>query len=174
MATSDWERRLAHAWAQLDPLPPDEFVARIDALADELPPGDARAPFERACARDSVGHEAQAERFYRAALATGALDEYRRARATIQLASTLRLLGRLDESECLLQDELDRHMAPGDPATLHDEARALLALTWLEQERASEAAGLLLATLAPKLARYNRSMARQAARWAPQHWPIAR
>lgn len=171
MNHSDWEQRLAQVGERIDELQPDELVRRVDALAAERPQADATALFERASVRDTVGREAEAETLYRAALATSALDEYRRARATIQLASTLRLLGNLDESEQLLTAELERHARQGDPATLHDEARALLALTWLEQGRASEAAGLLLATLAPKLTRYNRSMSRHAARWAPRHWP---
>jgi len=124
--------------------------------------------FERACECDTAGLEAEAEPLYRAALATGMLDPYRQVRATLQLASTLRLMGRLQESEAILLRELDsRGEAGGD---LHDEARTLLALTWIELGRGAEAAGLLLAVLAPKLSRYNRSMSRQAVRWTKRTW----
>src|SRR5215216_3641520 len=93
----EWEVLVAAVWAGVESLPTDELVAKIDALAAMREPGDATALFERACARDTAGMEAEAERYYRAALATRRLDDYRRARACIQLASTLRILGRLDE-----------------------------------------------------------------------------
>ncbi|MGZ5193998.1 MAG: tetratricopeptide repeat protein [Ramlibacter sp.] len=66
--------------------------------------------------------------------------------------------------------ELDRHLATGHSRDLHDEARATLALTYLEQGRATEAAGLALSALAPRLSRYNRSMTANAARWAGKTW----
>lgn len=68
---------------------------------------------------------------YRAALGCESLDPYRRSRASIQLASTLRILGQLEESERLLVAELDRHLEPGNPRALHDGARAILALSAL-------------------------------------------
>ena len=130
----------------------------IDALAAERPAGHPAALFERACARDTTGMEAEAEHFYRAALASDHLDSYRRSRASIQLGSTLRILGQLEESERLLVAELDRHMEPGNPRALHDETRAILALTYVAQGRATEAAGLALCTLASHLSRYKRSV----------------
>ena len=165
-ATSDWEARVAALWKRLDEMPPREFVRAVDTLAGERPEGDAFALFERACARDSTGIEDEAEKLYRAALATGALDDYRRTRATLQLASTLRILGQLEESERLVTAELDRRVqAPGD-YPLQDEARATLALTYLAQGRSKEAACLALRALAPHLTRYNRSVAGNAAEFA--------
>ena len=148
-------------WLQLDAMAPAAFVAAIDALAAERPSDDAAALFERAAARDSTGIEDAAEPLYRAALATGLLDPYRRTRATIQWASTLRILGRLDESEALLLAERDRESASID-LPLRDELRAVLAFTWIAQGRSTEAAALALLTLAPHLSRYNRSMAGNA------------
>lgn len=165
-----WEERVAALWRDVATLPADELVRRADALADELDPGDPRAPFERACARDTGGFEAEAEQHYRIALASGRLDSNRSARATIQLASTLRILGQLDESERLLVAELDRHLQPGHDRALHDEARATLALTYVAQGRAVEAAGLALSALAPRLSRYNRSVAANAAELVAQTW----
>ncbi len=158
----DWQTRLDAAWTRLDELPADAFVETIDALAAERPAGDAAALFERAAARDSTGAEAGAERFYREALATGTLDPYRRTRATLQLASTLRWLGRLDESERMLTTELADREAAGGEHVLHDELRSLLALTWLAQGRSVEAAALALCALAPHLTRYQRSTLRLA------------
>ncbi|MGN6524883.1 MAG: tetratricopeptide repeat protein [Burkholderiaceae bacterium] len=161
-ARADWDRRVAAAWKIAETLTPEELVRTVDALANERPPEDPFALFERACARDTAGLEAEAEPLYRAALASGGLDPYRHARASIQLGSTLRHLGRLAESEALLQAQLARCRAEGPGAALHDEVRAVLAFTWLAQGRAVEAACLALETLAPHLTRYKRSMAANA------------
>jgi hypothetical protein len=161
-AFADWQARTAAVWKVADTLTPQELVRTIDRLASERPADDPFALFERACARDTAGLEDAAEPFYRAALASGALDPYHHARANIQLASTLRHLNRLDESERLLLAQLARCEAEGPGAALHDEVRAVLAFTWLAQGRAVEAASLALETLAPHLTRYNRSMAANA------------
>jgi len=162
----DWEDRIAATWAAVETLAPEELVRRIDALAAERPQDDPAALFERACARDTAGIEDGAEPLYRAALASGGLDAYRHARASIQLGSTLRILGHLEESERLLLAQLERCKAHGPGAPLHDEVRAVLAFTWLAQGKAVAAAALALETLAPHLSRYNRSMAANARRVA--------
>ncbi len=159
---ADWETRIAAVWKIADTLTPQELVRTVDALASERPSDDASALFERACARDTAGIEHGAEPLYRAALASGALDATRQARASIQLGSTLRHLGRLDESEALLLAQLARCRAEGAGAALHDEVRALLAFTWIAQGRAVDAAALALETLAPHLSRYQRSTAANA------------
>jgi hypothetical protein len=168
----DWESRVADVWARLEAgtVAHDALVSTIDTLAAERPANHAAALFERACARDTTGIEDEAEHFYRAALASEHLDPYRRSRASIQLGSTLRILGQLDESERLLVAELDRHMQPGNPRALHDEARAILALTYVAQGRAKEAAALALCTLAPHLSRYRRSVHGNAAEWIATTW----
>jgi hypothetical protein len=165
-----WEARVAALWERAESMSFADLVVQADALADERGPGDAAALFERASARDRAGIESEAERYYRAALTTGRLDPYRSSRATIQLASTLRILGRLQESERLLVAELDRHMEAGNRRALHDEARATLALTYVAQGRAVEAAGLALCALAPHLSRYNRSVSENAAELVEKSW----
>jgi hypothetical protein len=170
MTQDDWEARIAELWRVAPDLAPEELVARADHLAAERASDDAAALFERAAARDTAGLEAEAEHLYRRALGCEDLDAYRRTRATIQLGSTLRILGRLDESEALLVAELDRHMQPGHARALHDEARAILALTYVAQGRSNEAAGLAIATLAPHLSRYQRSMGRNAAELVAKTW----
>src|SRR3954470_15364392 len=112
-APADWEARIAAFWKIADTLTPQELVRSADALAAERPADDAAALFERACARDTASLETEAEPLYRTALATGRLDAYRHARASIQLGSTLRILGRLDESEQLLLAQLERCKADG-------------------------------------------------------------
>jgi hypothetical protein len=153
---NDWERRLADLWAAFDTINAETFIARIDALAAELPPDDTIGLFERGCAQDSTGHEASAERLYRQSLANG-LTGIRRRRATIQLASTLRNLGRADEGVALLVVERTR---PSDD--LDDAVSAFLALCLVDAGRAKEAAGLALGSLSRHLPRYNRSLKRYA------------
>jgi hypothetical protein len=159
---ADWEARVAGVWKIADALSPQELVRSIDSLASERPVDDPFALFERACARDTAGIEDGAEPLYRAALASGALDAFRHARASLQLGSTLRHLGRLDESEALLLAQLARCEAEGPGAALRDETCALLAFTWIAQGRDRDAAALALETLAPHLSRYNRSTAANA------------
>jgi tetratricopeptide (TPR) repeat protein len=171
--SAEWEAKIAELWGRFDFMPEADFLGAIDALADVGADASAElvsaSLFERASARDSIGMESEAEHLYRRALASPDLDPYRRSRASIQLGSTLCHLGRLDESEQLLVAELDRHVATGT-RQLHDEARAILAMTYLAQGRAVEAAGLALVVLAPHLSRYNRSMAQNAAQLVGNTW----
>ena len=55
MAEADWERRLELLWASIDDRDEDEFVAAMEDLVAELPPGDAVGLFEQASAFDSTG-----------------------------------------------------------------------------------------------------------------------
>lgn len=150
---ADWERRLAALWAILDRLSPADFLQRMGALTAELPSGHAVALFELAGTHDSLGQEADAEPLYRQALAAG-LPGDRRRRAVIQLASTLRNLGRAQESVALLTAERDA----GTDA-LDDAVAAFLALALIDTGREKEAAALALGALARHLPRYNRSLA---------------
>jgi len=131
----------------------EQVVERIDALASERPEHDPVALFERAGARDSAGLEAEAEVLYRRAL-DGGLDDERRTRATIQLASTIRNLGKIDEAQQLLRAEYERE--PRGP--LHDAAAAFYALALVSAGEAERAASIALETLAPHLPRYTRSV----------------
>lgn len=152
----NWEERVAALWAAYDQHEATDFLAKIGALVAERPPGDAAALFEHACAQDSTSHEADAEPLYRRALAAG-LTGIRRRRATIQLASTLRNLGRAVEGTKLLLPELD---APSDE--LDDAVKATLALCLVDTGQERKAVSLLLTALVRHLPRYNRSMARYA------------
>ncbi|MEU1970564.1 tetratricopeptide repeat protein [Microbacterium sp. NPDC019599] len=147
----DWEDRVAAAWAA--DVTDAERIALIDALAAERPEGDAVALFERAGARDSAGLEAEAEPLYRRALDAG-LDEDRRVQAVIQLASTIRNLGKVDESLALLRAEYEK----GSDAALHDAAAAFYALALVSSGDAVRAASVALQALAPHLPRYTRSV----------------
>jgi tetratricopeptide (TPR) repeat protein len=148
----DWQNRVDAVWAD-EHLSEAEVVERIDALAAERAEDDAVALFERAGARDSAGREAEAEALYRLALDIG-LDDARRTRAIIQLASTLRNLGAIDEALALLRAEYEREPR----GALHDAAAAFYALALATAGEERVAASIALETLAPHLPRYTRSV----------------
>ena len=164
---NDWEDRVTATWATFDDCPKTasnsgsaagaaDFRALIDALVAELPDGSPLGPFERACAWDSTGHSDKAVPLYREALARG-LSGYKGRRAKIQLSSSLRNIGQAEEGVKLLTPELD---GPSDE--LDDAVRACLALCLSSLGRDREGLSLVLGALAPRLPRYQRSMANYA------------
>jgi hypothetical protein len=153
---TDWERRVADAWASIDQRDEAEFLALIERLAAEQPPDSGVGLFERAAAFDSTGHSDLAVPLYRQALERG-LDGERRRRAVIQLASSLRNLSQPQESVRLLTAEL----AAGSDQ-LDDAVRAFLALALVDVGREREAASLALVALASHLPRYQRSLGNYA------------
>ena len=159
----DWQDRVDAVWAD-DTLDPTEVIHRIDALAGERPSDDAAALFERAGARDSAGLEDEAESLYRRALALG-LDDDRRIQATIQLASTIRNLGKTEEALAMLRAEYERE--PRGP--LHDAAAAFYALALVSSGEPERAASVALQALAPHLPRYTRSVTGYAREIADDH-----
>ncbi|MBM7789874.1 tetratricopeptide repeat protein [Tenggerimyces flavus] len=154
--TDDWEQRVAAAWAEIDEHDEVAFRVLIDKLAAELPAGSAIAAFERACAFDSTGHPDQAVPLYQEALETG-LTGLRRRRAKIQLASSIRNLGRPQESVEILTAELD-----AESDELDDAVKCVLALALTDVGREREAVSLVVGALARHLPRYQRSMANYA------------
>lgn len=154
--SDDWERRLAEVWGSAEGLDDAELRTQVKALADERSAGDAIALFELGGAEDSTGRPEQAEAHYRQALAAG-LAGVRRRRAVIQLANTLRNLGRVDESVELLHAE---QQSGSDE--LDDAVAAFLALALVDAGREREAIGIALEALAAHLPRYNRSLANYA------------
>jgi tetratricopeptide (TPR) repeat protein len=153
---AEWEQRMAALWDALDDHEEADFRARVDALAAELPPDSPVAPFERACAFDSTGHSDRAVPLYRDALDRG-LEGIRRRRAVIQLASSLRNVGQVEESVALLRAERER-----GSDELDDAVSAFLALALADTGREREALSLALGALAPHLPRYQRSVGNYA------------
>ncbi len=151
-----WERRVTELWAAIDGHEPAAFVEKMRELTGERPPGDAIAAFELASANDSVGYGDAAVPLYRSAL-EGGLPAGLRRRAVIQLASTLRNLGELEESLAYLRAE--RGAGSDD---LDDAVVAFLALALVDAGREKEAASLALTALSRHLPRYNRSLANYA------------
>ncbi len=153
---AEWEAQIAALWSDIDRHAPEAFVAQVDALAATLPAGNAIALFERGAARDSTGQPDPAVTLYRAALAAG-LSGPRRRRATIQMASSLRNLGRADIAVSMLRAELDTGSDELDGAV-----RAFLALALVDTGQEREAVAISLTALSHYLPRYNRSLARYA------------
>lgn len=133
-----------------------EFLARMETLAAELPADSPVAASERASSLDSTGHSESAVPLYRQALERGLHGE-RRRRAVIQMASSLRNIGRASESVALLSTERD-----GDSDTLDDAISAFLALALVDVGREREAASLALTALSRHLTRNQRSLANYA------------
>ncbi|MGW3517405.1 tetratricopeptide repeat protein [Streptomyces hydrogenans] len=158
-----WEERVAALWERIDAYGPEEFRERIAELAGERGDEDAAAVFERGAAHDSTGLPVEAVRYYRRALDLG-LTGLRRRRAVIQLASSLRNLGRPDRSVELLTAERDlpADRLDTDELALAPAVDAFLALALADTGRDREAASLALGALAPLLPRYNRSLAHYA------------
>src|SRR6476661_7211248 len=98
------EDEITALWEQPD------AVARVEAAAAlyAAHPGDARIAYEYAGAHDSAGDEGAAVPLYEESLAAG-LREPHRHRAQLQLASSLRNVGRLDEALAVVEDVTARH-----------------------------------------------------------------
>ena len=145
------EQEIAAVWDEPD------AAARVGAAAALLAahPGDARITYELAGAHDSAGDEAAAVPLYEEALAAG-LREPHRHRAQVQLASSLRNLGRVDEALAVLDDV----------ATRHPDSLGVAAFRALAQHDAGRPTGALAALLAavattstdPDVVRYRRAL----------------
>jgi len=156
--TDTWQSRIDAVWQAAPDMAELDVVGAIDALVAERPEDDPLALFEAAGARDSAGLEAEAEPLYRRALELG-LPEHVAPRATIQLASTLRNLGKVDESIVLLEAQLHAH--PADEWT--GATAAFLALGLVSRGSEREAASVALSALADYLPLYQRSVRGYAA-----------
>ncbi|MGP3971125.1 tetratricopeptide repeat protein [Streptomyces sp. 6N223] len=169
VSSEDWDRRVEALWDEYDAYERlgDEagFRAAMARLVAEFPDEDPVGLFEMASAYDSTDGEAEAADHYRRALAAGLgeADTARRDQAVIQFASTLRNLGRPEESIALLRLEDTRE----EGNALGDAVAAFLALALTDAGREREAVSLLLDTLAPHLPRYQRSVRNYAAALLP-------
>jgi tetratricopeptide (TPR) repeat protein len=151
-----WEERISAAWESFDQVSEADFLALVEKLAAELPPDSGIGFFERASSLDATGHPDVAVPLYRQALEHG-LEDGRRRQAIIQMASSLRNIGRPEESVALLTAEIDAGSDELDDAVL-----AFLALALADTGREREGISAALAALAPHLPRYQRSVATYA------------
>lgn len=155
--TDDWRERVDAVWSAATDENEPETLASIRALAAERP-DDPVAVFELAGAHDYAGLEAEAEPLYKRALELG-LEEPEYGQAVIQLASTLRNLGRYDEAAAWLKNTF----ADDPEHPLNDAASAFMALVLSSQGDDKAALALALDTLARHLPQYGRSVQSYAA-----------
>lgn len=153
MTDPRWDSRVQAVWATAGEHSDENVLAATEELAAERPPGDPDALHERASACDYAGREAAAEPLYRQALDAGLTGE-RRSAALIQLASTLRNLGRATEAVDLLEAEIATTPQDG----LDDPRAAFLALALFDSRRHETALSTALGALAPHLTRYQRAV----------------
>lgn len=146
---TSWEDRVAEFWDTADDADP-AVVDRMRALVDERPAGDPVALFEWASVLDFVGREHEAVPQYRAALAAGLSGE-RMPQAVVQLASSLRNIGRAGEGAQLLRDL-------GDDTVAGAAVPAFLALCLRDAGQPDAALAVVLKALAPTLPMYGRSV----------------
>ena len=154
----NWENQLQNIWLKLGTISSEEFIEQIKNHVELLTETDSQAiaDFERACAFDSTGHEKEAEPLYRSALDKG-LTGLRRRRARIQLASTLRNNGKIEESINILREEKARYSDE-----LNDAVDSFLALSLSSAGEYKEALSLALKAVSKHLPRYNNSLSRYA------------
>lgn len=149
-----WDERIDEVWDDATGEEVgDDTIARIDALAAERGPDDARAEFERGGARDSAGRPAEAVVLYRRALALG-LDEEHRPQCVIQMASSLRNLGEYDDALAVIRAE-EEQSADGP---YRDAIACVHALILASAGRPAQGLSVALLALVPHLPRYHRSM----------------
>lgn len=149
-----WDERIDEVWDDATGEEVgDDTIARIDALAAERGPDDARAEFERGGARDSAGRPAEAVVLYRRALALG-LDEEHRPQCVIQMASSLRNLGEYDDALAVIRTE--EELSADGP--YRDAIACVHALILASAGRPAQGLSVALLALVPHLPRYHRSM----------------
>ena len=164
--TADAESRLAELWNAVDAHAPEAFRRLVEQAVEHAPP--AVAEFELAGVHDSFGEESSAEPRYRRALTLG-LEPDREAQCRIQLASTLRNLGRAEEGLELLQPLLDASCAVDADAraaalaAYAPQARGFAALCLASLGRDREAVRLAVGGIGASVTRYSRSLTGYAA-----------
>lgn len=148
----NWEFQLQAIWQKLGTINNEEFIQQLKDHILLLVDSQAIADFEMACAFDSTGYEKEAEPLYRRALDLG-LSGLRRRRARIQLASTLRNNGKIEESIHILREEKANYSDE-----LNDAVDSFLALSLSSAGQYKEALSLTLKAISQHLPRYNRSL----------------
>ena len=158
-----WEERIAEFWRDADDADPDRMRIQINQILSVGECSDARGLFERASLEDFLGEESAAVPLYEASLSEG-LDVDRENQARLQLASSLRNLGRQHDALRVLNEfEL------ADEYSSARDAFAALAL-W---DKGDGAQALLNALHAadPALGRYRRAIGAYAAELTDDRQP---
>ena len=100
-----WENRIREFWVSADDTKVNQTLDGMKDLVAELDPDDPRGVFELASAHDFVGLEDDAIPLYERALELG-LAGLNREEAVIQLASSLRNIGKPQEAIAWLESEM--------------------------------------------------------------------
>jgi len=156
MTEAEWESLIENMWLSFDGSREEDFRVRMEEVVALYPSQGGAGLFEQAGMWDSTGRSDLAVPLYREALDRG-LSEDRRRRAVIQLASSLRNVGELQQAEALLRGESGRGSDELDDAVV-----AFHALTLADLGRTGEALSMTLKALAPHLVRYQRSLSAYA------------
>ncbi len=163
--TSPFDERVDAFWRDFDETRGDDLVDEMQLIVDKSVGATASAAlYELASVHDALGQEDDAIPLYESALASG-LDAARYPQAVVQLASTYRNVGRLDDSVALLgtldlSDSAVTDVVGIAPA-------AFLALSLHDAGRPTEALAQLLTAVAPTLPLYARSVTNYAALLEP-------
>jgi tetratricopeptide (TPR) repeat protein len=147
---SEWEVHVAAFWRSADESKVDETLAAMKRLVDELDPSDPLGLFEWASVHDFLGLETEAIPIYQQALDSG-LGGLTREKALIQLASSLRNVGKPDEAAAILESTTFS-------AQTAAAAKAFLSLARLDSGNAQEALSLALLEFYPAGGLYERSI----------------
>jgi len=150
-----WEERVASAYAEAES-DPDGLLGAIELLTAPLGADDPLRPFEIASAHDYLGREAEAIPRYRRALELGLSGE-QRLRCQIQLASSLRNVGRADEGVNVLKPLLTT-----TTGSAQDWVRSFLALCLASAGEPARATGVALEGLSAHLTSYRNPVRRYA------------
>lgn len=142
-------------WRDADDSDPVRMRALFSELLSTAVCSDARVLFERACLEDFLGDESAAVPLYEASLSHG-LDVDRENRARIQLASSLRNVGRPDDALRVLEEFAfsDEYLSARD---------AFAALTLWDLGDSARALRNALHAAGPALGRYRRAVGAYAA-----------
>ena len=146
---------VAAFWRDADDTDPVRMRVELEHLLTAAALPDACALFERASLEDFLDDPAAAVPLYEASL-SGGLDDDRENRARIQLASSLRNLGRPIEALRVLQDfeVTDEYTSARD---------AFVALTLWDIGDAEQALRSALRAAGPALGKYRRAVGAYAA-----------
>ncbi len=156
---TEWESRVKRFWESVDPSAPEAALREMHALMQQYP-SEPAAIYEWASAHDYVGLEAEAIPLYESALAAG-LSGDRRPQAIIQLASSLRNVGRAEDAVRLLRED-GKEDRPIVDKTVGDSAQAFLALALHSSGRKDDALRVALLALANTLPMYRGAISRYA------------
>ena len=147
---SEWEARVAEFWKSADDGKATEMLTKMKSLVSELEPNDPDGLFEWASVHDFLGLEVDAVPIYEQALKSG-LTRLKNQKAVIQLASSLRNIGKANEAVVLLETHsFDDEMSVA--------SKAFLALAYLDSGNPEKALGLALDEFYPAEAIYRRSI----------------